>query len=1313
LRTRWIGLCIVAFVVFNSISIRAQEEARWAEAENVSQSGAASEPVVVRGWGSTLQAFWWDQFDGLTTALYYNGRWSSPSLAPIWVTQYRKQVDEQTQKPILDPETGRPVWEVAVDEDTGEVVRRKVDEMPLIVQGNRGTAHAFWLGTPQEGVFMAGADEDDPVRPLLHSMLSVGTGEWSEPTVVAPSATVWQMSAAPNGRLHLVYFSPLHTDQMPAGIYERISVDGGQTWTDPIRLYSSLYVRLAKQSTAQLCILADAESHVFVSWNDPRTGAAVYVRSDNYGWSWAGPMPVSETDAGARNARFVVGANGDVILVYEGATASTGRALFMRRSLDGGETFGEPQRILKDLVFGSRGVSLEALEDGRVVLIAGGQSGGAALAVWDASQIEATGGSGWSDVRYLALPEGLGDVHIPYVDTWQSLLADEDLIVWGRGQDGDVWVLRRALTDLDWTFIEPPPWSEQIAVAEPTESVWTEPVNLSRSGTASNPVPVVGMEDSFQVFWWDRFDGLMSAYYDGEAWSRAVETPIMTIRVTEEGFQTLPIDFMPRIVGDGQGGAHAFWLQQREKGQVAQSLMHAILALGTNVWSEPDLVTDDVAAWEMRADREGTLHLLFVRNVDSETYYTQMSPDRAGWSQPRLLYPTLYARLWSDEDARLALAVDETGRLLAVWDNPRLQQLLYAWSVDGGESWSEPAALELPEYRPQHPVVSSVGGMALLLWQSGGGFYQGRLYQQRLSLGDFSWQEPELLPEQLQFDLTTTQPLGWVGERVLFAVGMGTPYVSLVAWDVSQPKGWSDAKFVPSDFQETATGRYVYWDAVNVGLGADWLIAVGLDRQGDVWAMQRLTRGLDWVFAPPSPWSDPEELSFEEGTPKLPSMAGDVEGRIHAVWAVMALQGGADNALYYARLENGAWTSPAPILRSPKGWAAQPSLAVSGDWLHLAWSGGDEGQIYYSRSYAQDAYAAGSWSEPLPLPGEALLTKGNSDPCLVADLRGGLHLLYVVPLNEGRGVYYLSSKDQGETWSAPTLVFDAADAGWAMVMHPTLAVDHDGTLYAAWVRASLPGMGGPQGIYYATSRDGGQTWIGPVMLAGEGGDAPRLVVSRLGEVHLFYRDVRQPGPVWEMWSPDSGQSWTYPTNVPGFVRTVGGFSTVADGQGHLYLAGMTETDAGVVRFLYAAWDAEAQQWSVREALDLPLHVRDTLGVRVGLAPLQGELVALMVNQVQDDDQTMRWQLQHSGREVAAIEALPESLMEPLVTPVPTPLPTVAPTATPRIQVDPRPPAPELPGLDFGLFSIPYVFIGSVAIVGLVILGVALARSARK
>jgi hypothetical protein len=79
---------ILALLLGLAGGVQAQsEDDVWGTPVNLSRSGAAGQPRVVAAPDGTLQAFWWDRFDGLMTAVFNGRRWSSPVMAPILMTE--------------------------------------------------------------------------------------------------------------------------------------------------------------------------------------------------------------------------------------------------------------------------------------------------------------------------------------------------------------------------------------------------------------------------------------------------------------------------------------------------------------------------------------------------------------------------------------------------------------------------------------------------------------------------------------------------------------------------------------------------------------------------------------------------------------------------------------------------------------------------------------------------------------------------------------------------------------------------------------------------------------------------------------------------------------------------------------------------------------------------------------------------------------------------------------------------------------------------------------------------------------------------
>jgi len=874
------------------------------------------------------------------------------------------------------------------------------------------------------------------------------------------------------------------------------------------------------------------------------------------------------------------------------------------------------------------------------------------------------------------------------------------------------------------------------ALRQNPSQVWSEPVNLSHSGAASEPVVVAGPDGMPQVFWWDQLDGLTTARWDGGVWSGPVASPIYVDQEVRGELTAVPIGAMPFLTADAGGQAHALWLGEPDEETDVRPLMHSRLTIGGTRWSTPRAVVESALVWHMASDPEGVLHLVYVRPQHSDAfpaglYYTRSTNGGARWSAPKVLYSSLYFRLLSPEEAHVHAAAGGEGQVYVTWDDPRLETAFYARSTDGGLAWEEPQAVGDPEEGAKRArVVVGQEGEVLLLWEAIRAAGSCVLYQQHANDGGAPQRVLEELgrcPEEVRF-------LRTVNGQALLVTSGGGGGLTLAAWDGSADQ-WSEPKWLGFSFEDPELERQVYLESLRATLAGEALAVVGQGQDGDVWFLESQVGALEWAFAPPSPWSEPVDLSQSEGLPGLPAVATDAEGRVHVLWSEATGEGMPGNWLHYAGYNGTRWTQPAEVLRSPEGKAEQPVLVAVGGRLHVVWSGGRSGEIFYSRAYVRDAYAPDGWSEPQPLPAPGDV---GGAPVIVADLVGTLHVVYAVPLNEGRGIYYTRSDDGGETWSKAQVVFDAAAAGWAMVDHPSLAADEQGTLHVVWVRAPLPGSGLPEGVYYARSGAGGETvrqgfprlrsgqagqaWSEPVQVADGAYDWPRVAAMPSGQVHLLWGEANGSFGWTHQWSGDSGAGWTRPERVGRFAGVPGPVGLVGDGAGMLHLVGVGKDDAGEPALLYTTWDGSAvsgetlttggERWGELETFRLAPGASGEPGVAVALRSALGQLDVTFPGEAEGEEGEAQVDVFYASRSVPAVDVTPAPAFIPQPTMTPTPGSTPTPTPTPRPTVNAAAPSPAPPSLSLGPVSLPLMSLGGLFLAALMVVGVVVTRALR-
>ncbi len=836
------------------------------------------------------------------------------------------------------------------------------------------------------------------------------------------------------------------------------------------------------------------------------------------------------------------------------------------------------------------------------------------------------------------------------------------------------------------------PFCTSRSIAQSTDEPWAAPLNLSQTGAASAPVLMQGAGGQLQAFWWDRFDGLITAIYDDGAWSSPQAAPIMipppatTTAATPPAPQ--PLGAMPTIVSGGDKSVLAFWQD------AAQLLWMSHLAFGETTWSTPKEMAEGVLAWQLAAEPTGRLYLAYLRTAHRASepaglYVRRSSHGGESWTSPRPIYTSVYLRLLSADEAYLRVAGSGDSAYV-LFDDPRRGQSLLFTSSDGGVTWRGPQPLGDAEQGAVNPQVAALNAdEALLLWQARRATTACALYQQLTADGGATWSAPERVLDKLG-SCAISLRRDPRGQPLVVASGSGGS-LTLAAW---QGGRWTEPKTLRASVQDPSTGRVLTLEAAQLAFLDDRHALLALGQDGDVWFVAGQAELLEWIAAPPSPWSTPVALAQNAADAALPAVAVDGDGRVHAMWSTGA-------ALMCAGWDGSRASGPVAIWQPSEGAVAGPSLTVSGDRLHAVWSGGPNGQIYYSQADVRYATRPDGWVEiiRLPMPGLA-----GASPTIVADLAGGLHVAFAVPVNEGRGIYYVKSKDGGHTWSLPQRVFDGVAAKWLAVDSPTLAVDALGRVHVAWVRAALPGRGLPLAVAYASSADGGETWTDAQPLMEGAYDAPRLVATLTGQMHVLLHEVGSRGGVWQRWSADRGATWTPIAQVPGYRDVTAPVGVAADPNGTLYLAGLGRDDVGEPALLYAIWSGE--RWEGRETVRLTPGMATAPGVALAVQPVLGRVDVVVRQDAPDAEGVAALAVWHLRREIAAAGAWPT----PITTPVPTvtataaPTPTLTPTPAPTVNPLP-PPAGEV--LDLGIIKLPFLALyglgGATALVALILI----------
>jgi len=214
------------------------------------------------------------------------------------------------------------------------------------------------------------------------------------------------------------------------------------------------------------------------------------------------------------------------------------------------------------------------------------------------------------------------------------------------------------------------------------------------------------------------------------------------------------------------------------------------------------------------------------------------------------------------------------------------------------------------------------------------------------------------------------------------------------------------------------------------------------------------------------------------------------DGRLYAAWTEY------DGRLWLARSDDrgAGFAAPRRIAGNDGAPARGPTLAVGNDGaVHLAWAVGEDrtAGIRYTRS------DDGGTSFGVP----EVVGSGNGRgdaPDLLIDDAGGVHLVYAE--HEGgprsRGVIRHSVRTAG-AWTPPAVISQPPPIAAESAAFPTLSQGRNGHVLALWPLFQAVGNY-PRGLALSRSRDGGQSFAPPRLIAGSDNPAHGFNGSQQG-----------------------------------------------------------------------------------------------------------------------------------------------------------------------------------------------------------------------
>ncbi len=816
--------------------------------------------------------------------------------------------------------------------------------------------------------------------------------------------------------------------------------------------------------------------------------------------------------------------------------------------------------------------------------------------------------------------------------------------------------------------------------AQSSDQSWTEPMNLSHSGSAAEPRLVIDSENRVHIIWQDEFLGYVYVTGDGQEWSDPVAV-------------NFPFgETSPELYADTEGQIHALWLD--EDGRLFYSRVPAEDFDSPARWLAARQVAESAVVFDLAIDAPDTLHLSYLRSLDTTDfpagiYYRRSTNNGVSWNNAINLFDSAYYRFVETDNANLDIATGSVGEAAPVylaWDNQARKRIYLNQSHDGGQTWGE--ALQIQGPTPEDPAadpfnirVVASGERVMIFWESRReGLRCTNEYLWSLDAGNtWSVQQTFLNDFVTCSESSLILPVN-ADLSLLMIEFVGQTY--LVAWDGfrwSEPQVQTDLAILldPETFNPIEIGCR---QASVISGGRLVLVGCDNDEGGDIWLTTREIGSTEDWFPPPGVWQPQKNLAFSFPDIYNLRMFADLQNRFHVLW-LTPLDASDDNSpagIYYTRFEAERWLGPTNVLQSPQfGIESFDVTTAATGRIYVVWSTRPNSALYFSWANLDQANSPLNWAEPILLP---VPSAAPSAPDIFVTPAGIIYVTYSIPLNENRGVYYLRSDDNGNTWSTPVQIFDAVSAGWESVDEAGLTLTADGKVYALWTRFSLPDGPGSLALYYARSVDGGQTWSEPEEVV----EGPILWGEIIGMgdrlVHRIWREaIESRGVLKHQVSLDSGLTWSTSQNITNLGRPDEPFALTVDIGGRLHIVQASEAQEQKFTLQHWLWDGES--WRNEDILELDetiISLPRELGAAI--AP-DGRLGVLVNSQVRTQEMTVpEIGLAFTWRIISLPEALPTPLptLTPTPQPSPTPTQTPAPSPTPTISFAQGPGTPPPP-----------------------------------
>ena len=415
---------------------------------------------------------------------------------------------------------------------------------------------------------------------------------------------------------------------------------------------------------------------------------------------------------------------------------------------------------------------------------------------------------------------------------------------------------------------------------------------------------------------------------------------------------------------------------------------------------------------------------------------------------------------------------------------------------------------------------------------------------------------------------------------------------------------------------------------------------------GGIWSQLAVAQEAD------NAWSSPYRLSSGEGEASEGFMVADDYGFLHVFWIEEGIPQSRP-IIQYARFDGRNWSIPVDI-RAAEGFTigyVSPYIDEAGI-IHLMWTEGNAGPVYYMQAPAYDALSAQKWSQPIRIDVSAFELQ------LQIDSQGIYHLVYSDFYGADPGVYYVQSLDQGETWSFPIWLDPDIPASYAPFWM-RFVVDDSDRLHITWSYMDVFEAIN-KWVRYTRSLDGGTNWSAPATIDEAINSEFDLRMANPGmavsgdAVHVVWAGTAQTNRK-HRYSLDGGETWEPARRIFGELHgQAAGDGLVVDVNGRIHFASHIRHPSAI---WHTYWDED--HWSNLEAVNPSVAINPHF-VRLAI---RGDNQLIMTFKPESDATTPLYAIYRNLDDLPASEILPTPSPTAVVKPTITATPLAA-TATP-------------------------------------------------